>query len=369
MGKGGRGALERWDIGVVELNETFDIRHPCGKELPPETAALRRFNAGSGRLPIEDEHEQDDEDEMKTPSDASAFAGKWRLHIVSARGAKGWARASFAICDLGTARAWNESDLSFRLKFPGFGGRCGKQRNLMKSKALFAATLAMAVGWVFSSSAADVTGSWKSEFETPVGQMKYTFELKADGAKLTGKAIRDRDGQKSEVEIKEGKINGEEVSFVETAKIQDQDIRIEYKGKVAGDEMKLSRTVGEFGSEDIVAKREKTASLAGKWQSDFETQIGKQNYVYEFKVEGEKVTGKASRTLDGQKTETPITEGKLTGADVSFVEVLKIPDQDQEIRIEYKGKISGDELKLNRKVADFATTDIVAKRMKDAEKK
>jgi hypothetical protein len=38
--------------------------------------------------------------------------------------------------------------------------------------------------------------------------------------------------------------------------------------------------------------------------------------------------------------------------------------QDQEIRIEYKGKIAGDELKLHRKVGDITEYDIVAKRVK-----
>jgi hypothetical protein len=241
----------------------------------------------------------------------------------------------------------------------------------MNHKARLVAVLAITIASAGSLRAADVTGTWKSEFETPVGLMKYTYELKADGARVTGKAIRDRDGQKTEVELKEGKISGDDVFFVETVKIQEDDIRIEYKGKVAGDEMKLTRTVGEFGSEDIVAKREKPAAvaLAGKWQSDFETQIGKQNYVYEFQVEGEKVSGKATRTLEGQKTETAISEGKLTGADISFVEMLKVPDQDQEIRIDYKGKVSGDEIKMTRKVGDFATTDIVAKRVKPSDNK
>jgi hypothetical protein len=245
----------------------------------------------------------------------------------------------------------------------------------MSGKTILAALVLSLAGPLL---AADVTGQWKSEFETPVGQTKYTFDLKADGGKLTGKAIRDRDGEKVETELKETRLAGDDISFVETVKIQDQGIRIEYKGKVAGDEMKLTRTVGEFGSEDIVAKRDKAAapalkagdttapSIAGKWQSDFETQIGKQSYVYEFKVDGEKLTGKATRTVDGQKTETPITEGKVKGAEVSFVEMLKVPDQDQDIRIDYQGKIAGDEIKLTRKVGDFATTEIVAKRMKDA---
>jgi hypothetical protein len=38
--------------------------------------------------------------------------------------------------------------------------------------------------------------------------------------------------------------------------------------------------------------------------------------------------------------------------------------QGNEIRIEYKGKVSGDEMKLVRKVGDFASYEIVAKRIK-----
>ena len=35
------------------------------------------------------------------------------------------------------------------------------------------------------------------------------------------------------------------------------DIRIEYTGKVSGDEIKLHRKVGDFGEEDLVVKRVK----------------------------------------------------------------------------------------------------------------
>ena len=36
--------------------------------------------------------------------------------------------------------------------------------------------------------ATDVTGTWKSDFDTQIGHQKYTFTFKQDGAKLTGKA-------------------------------------------------------------------------------------------------------------------------------------------------------------------------------------
>jgi hypothetical protein len=167
------------------------------------------------------------------------------------------------------------------------------------------------------------------------------------------------------VDLTEGKLSGDDISFVETAHIGDQDVRIEYKGKVSGDEMKLTRSVGDFGSEDIVATREKTASLAGKWTSEFDSGVGHQNYIYDFKVDGGNLTGKATRTVDDAKTETDITEGKVSGDDVSFVEMLKIPDQDQAIRIQYTGKVAGDEIKLTRAVGEFATNEIVAKRATD----
>ncbi len=105
--------------------------------------------------------------------------------------------------------------------------------------------------------AADVTGKWTAEFDSQVGLQKYVFELKADGTNLTGKAISDIGGQKATTDIAEGKINGDEISFVENLKYQEMDLRISYKGKVSGDEIKFARTVGEAGGEEFVAKRAK----------------------------------------------------------------------------------------------------------------
>ena len=110
----------------------------------------------------------------------------------------------------------------------------------------------------------------------------------------------------------------------------------------------------------LAASAVHAADVSGKWKSEFDSQVGHQNYVYDLKVEGDKLTGKATREVDGQKTETELTEAKLSGDEISFVEPLKA--NDQELRIEYKGKVAGDEMKLTRKVADFASMEIVAKR-------
>jgi len=52
-------------------------------------------------------------------------------------------------------------------------------------------------------------------------------------------------------------VKGDEISFVETLKIQGQELRSEYKGKISGDEIRGSRQVGSYGAEEFVAKRAK----------------------------------------------------------------------------------------------------------------
>lgn len=105
--------------------------------------------------------------------------------------------------------------------------------------------------------AAEVTGKWTAEFQTQVGVQKYTFDLKADAGKLTGTAAFERMGEKGTAELKEGKVEGDKLSFVELLDFQGNTVRIEYSGQLAGDEIKFTRKVGDFATEELVAKRVK----------------------------------------------------------------------------------------------------------------
>jgi len=107
-------------------------------------------------------------------------------------------------------------------------------------------------------------------------------------------------------------------------------------------------------------------SVAGKWQAQFDSQVGQQTYTYTFNVNGTNLTGRAVGIRETGTNDVAITEGAISTNGISFVEPLKI--QDNDIRIEYTGKVSGDELKLHRKVGDIAEYDIVARRvMADAD--
>ena len=103
--------------------------------------------------------------------------------------------------------------------------------------------------------AEDATGTWTASFDTQVGLQKYTFTFRVAGNKLTGKAKSELAG--TETEIVEGTVNGDDISFVENLTFQDMPLRIVYKGKLAGDEIKLTRTILDMFTEEAVAMRVK----------------------------------------------------------------------------------------------------------------
>src|SRR6186997_1876363 len=76
--------------------------------------------------------------------------------------------------------------------------------------------------------AADVTGTWKFDFESQIVHQNYTLTLKQEGPKLTGKANSEISEQKREAELKEGKVEGDTISFVEMLNFNENEIRITY---------------------------------------------------------------------------------------------------------------------------------------------
>jgi hypothetical protein len=103
----------------------------------------------------------------------------------------------------------------------------------------------------------------------------------------------------------------------------------------------------------------RAADITGKWTASFDTQIGKQEYTYDFVVKDSKLTGKMKSNLG----ESDVLDGKVDGDKVTFGELLKF--EGMEVRITYTGTVvSADEIKFTRNVADFATEELVAKRVK-----
>lgn len=110
---------------------------------------------------------------------------------------------------------------------------------------------------VLCVNAADITGKWTTEFDSQVGLWKYVFDFKVEGAKLTGNAISDIGGNLTKAPITEGTVTGDDVSFVENLDYTGIQLKITYRGKISGDEIKFSRDVAGQGGETFVAKRAK----------------------------------------------------------------------------------------------------------------
>jgi hypothetical protein len=103
--------------------------------------------------------------------------------------------------------------------------------------------------------AADISGKWTAEFDSQVGQQKYTYEFTVDGTNFTGKASANIAGSDMESEIVDGKIDGDKISFTENLDYNGMPLSIKYTGTVSGDEMNLTRDVAGQGGETFVAKR------------------------------------------------------------------------------------------------------------------
>ena len=108
-------------------------------------------------------------------------------------------------------------------------------------------------------------------------------------------------------------------------------------------------------------------SFVGKWKAEFDSQVGKQKYTFEFKLEDGKLAGKAIGERQMGTNEVKLVEIKTDKDEISFVEPLAL--QGNTVRIVYKGKLKDDEIKLHRTAPGIGEIDIVAKRVKETDAK
>lgn len=104
--------------------------------------------------------------------------------------------------------------------------------------------------------AADVSGKWTAQVPGRGGQTRETtFNFKAEGSKLTGTVP----GMQGDNPISDGKIDGDNISFTVAVSFGGNDIKFLYKGKVAGEEIKFTRTRegGDQPPQEFTAKRAK----------------------------------------------------------------------------------------------------------------
>ena len=85
--------------------------------------------------------------------------------------------------------------------------------------------------------AADVTGKWVAQMQGRQGTTETVFNFTVDGTKLSG-TMSNPMGENA---ITDGKINGDEISFVVVRSFGGNEVKTVWKGKVSGDEIKFTR--------------------------------------------------------------------------------------------------------------------------------
>jgi hypothetical protein len=128
----------------------------------------------------------------------------------------------------------------------------------MHRKLLFAGAILLVAA--LAAMAADaVTGKWRMEQEGFGGgpTRVSTFDLKADGATLTGTLTQPGFGQPGDAPppptttpISNGKVDGNNISFDVAMTFGDNSFTMKYAGAITGSDMKVTITVPGFQGGD-----------------------------------------------------------------------------------------------------------------------
>lgn len=88
------------------------------------------------------------------------------------------------------------------------------------------------------------------------------------------------------------------------------------------------------------------ADIAGTWKATAEGPNGSMERTFVFKVSGDKLTGDTTSSMLGK---SEIQDGKVEGDSLSFTITAKFGDN--EMKLSYKGKVTGDEISLTSQLS------------------
>ena len=116
--------------------------------------------------------------------------------------------------------------------------------------------IALVLFGALTGRAADVTGKWTAEVETPRGLQDISLDLNSDGHTLTGTITTERGVTK----LTNCKIDGDKVSFTQHLVYGGNEFSVEYKGElVNSDTIDFVRKVRGMPEVEFTAKRKEAS--------------------------------------------------------------------------------------------------------------
>jgi hypothetical protein len=117
----------------------------------------------------------------------------------------------------------------------------GKGRQEFMKNRMFLIKAAILMVFIVSAWAADVAGKWIAQAPSGQGTSEITLIFKVDGATLTG--TLDNSLMPGAIEIKDGKIQDNDISFHVLRAFGENEMKVVWKGKVSGDEIRFTREI------------------------------------------------------------------------------------------------------------------------------
>jgi len=115
------------------------------------------------------------------------------------------------------------------------------------------------LAFMVAAQAGDISGKWYVPMEGVYVEMNF----EVNGTVLKGTMYNPQSGT---AKIKDGKIEGNNISFYIERKFGQRDMRVVWQGLIEGDTLEFNRVIGGGGGLRLTAKREKEGLPEGKVQ-------------------------------------------------------------------------------------------------------
>jgi hypothetical protein len=140
-----------------------------------------------------------------------------------------------------------------------------------------------------------------------------------------------------EIPVKDLKLEGNQVTFAIEMGFGDQTFKMDFKGTLDGNALKGQMT-SERGTSEVTGKKLAVAApaVAGTWELTSQSQGGTRTNTLKIKDD-------MTATYTSRDTETPVTDLKIEGNQISFKVTRTF--NDQQVTTEFKGTVDGKTLK------------------------
>jgi hypothetical protein len=251
-----------------------------------------------------------------------------------------------------TDAQWKDGELSFQVTLE----RQGQKFNLTYKGKVTGDTVKGQVSLKFlgQDRSFDFEGARKKDEPTFAGLWKVDLKLES-GAKLERSVRLKQQGNRlagsyvgvsgKETDLQAVKVSDGEVSFRVSDEIEGQKVDLNYRAKLAGDQLAGTVQIGKSEQADklkFAAQRVQspTAQVAGAWKLTVAYQQGINfNSTLDLVQTGSALTG----TYVGEQGPTPIADGLILGDEILF-EVARNRDG-KSYKLKYTGTVAGDTIK------------------------